>query len=173
MEKGELAELVRTHALRRGDFLLSSGRRSTYYLDLKQAYTRPEVMRGIVEEVLEVLGKVEADVLAGMELGAVPILAAASLKSGIPFAIVRKERKGHGAGRRIEGEIGGGRKVVLIEDVSTTGSTLAEVAHAVREAGGSCETAIAVVDRLEGAGERLQKINIHLIPLLTIKDLGL
>lgn len=164
---------INKFAVRRGNFTLSSGETSTYYIDLKDAYTRPEVMREITEVMTERIRGLEIDRIGGMELGAVPIAVALSLTSGIPFFIVRKEKKGYGAGKRIEGRLEQKDKVILVEDVATTGGSIASASRAINEAGGTCLRALAVVDRLGGAKENLKKINIELESLLTIRDLGL
>ncbi len=169
----KLAESINRFAVRRGDFTLSSGEKSTYYIDLKDAYTRPEVMREIIESMMERIRGLEIDRIGGMELGAVPIAVALSMASGIPFFIVRKEKKGHGAGKRIEGKLEKNDRILLVEDVATTGGSVASASRAVREAGGACVKALAVVDRLGGAKDNLKKINIELESLLTIRDLGL
>lgn len=173
MFKGFLIELVKKFAVRHGEFTLASGRVSPYYINLKDAYTRPEVMREIILAMKEAVQGFSVDRVAGMELGAVPLAVALSMELGIPFVIIRKEKKDHGAGQRIEGEIGEGDFVLIVEDVATTGASIASAAEVIREAGGRCSKAIAVVDRLEGARENLEKINIELSSLLTIKDLGL
>ena len=173
MFKGFLAQQVKKFAVKHGDFTLASGKKSTYYIDLKQAYTRPEVMREIIFSIKENIKGMRFDRVAGMELGAVPIAVAVALTFEIPFVIVRKEKKGYGIAKRLEGEVLKDDNVLLVEDVATTGGSIAIAAEAIREAGGTCTKAIAVIDRLEGARESLQKINIELMPLLTIRDMGL
>lgn len=173
MERNFLIGQIKKFAVKRGDFTLASGKKSSYYLDLKLAYTYPDVMKAIIFEMKERLHGLNVDRIAGMELGAVPLAVALSLETETPFAIIRKEKKGHGAAKRIEGRIDEGDNVLLVEDVATTGGSIASAVEAVREAGGICTTAIAVMDRLEGAGANLQKINISLTSLITIEDLGL
>jgi orotate phosphoribosyltransferase len=173
MKRDLLTEQIKKFAVKRGNFTLASGKKSSYYLDLKLAYTNPDVMKAIVFEMKERMQGLNVDRIAGMELGAVPLAVALSLNTETPFVIIRKERKGYGAAKRIEGRIDNGDNVLLVEDVATTGGSIARAADIVREAGGNCTTAIAVVDRLEGAEDNLQKINIALIPLITIEDLGL
>lgn len=173
MFKTFLVQYIKKHALKTGEFQLASGKKSSYYLDLKQAYTRPAVMKEIVYSLKNELKGQPFDRVAGMELGAVPIAVALSMEMDIPFLIVRKETKGYGAGKRLEGELHKDDRVLLVEDVVTTGGSLASAANVIRESGGVCTKAVAVVDRLEGARENLQKINISLSALLTIQDLGL
>jgi orotate phosphoribosyltransferase len=173
MSKKILIKHIKDQAVKKGDFLLSSGKKSHYYLDLKLAYTQPEVLMEIASGVKEKIGGTGVERIAGLELGAVPIAVAVSIETQIPFVIIRKERKGYGAGNRVEGEVKEGDNVVLVEDVVTTGESLVSAVEAIREAGGVCNMAIAVVDRMEGAEERLKKINIALNPLITIEELEL
>jgi orotate phosphoribosyltransferase len=173
MERDFLIEQIKKFAVKRGNFTLASGKKSTYYLDLKLAYTNPDVMKEIIFEMKKRLQGSNVDRIAGMELGAVPLAVALSLETEIPFVIIRKEKKGYGAAKRIEGIINEGDNVLLVEDVATTGGSIASAVEAVRDAGGKCSMAIAILDRLEGAAENLQKINISMTSLLTIEDLGL
>lgn len=173
MERDYLIEQIKKFAVKRGNFTLASGKKSGYYLDLKLAYTNPDVMKSIISIMKEMMPEGRVNRIAGMELGAVPLAVALSLQTETPFAIIRKEKKGYGAAKRIEGRIDEGDNVLLVEDVATTGGSIASAVEAIRGAGGSCSNAIAVIDRLEGAKENLQKINISLASLLTIEDLGL
>jgi orotate phosphoribosyltransferase len=171
MSKDILIKNIQDLALKKGDFVLASGEKSSYYIDLKNAYTYPHVMGGIVSGMIDQIGGFSFDRIAGLELGAVPIAVALSMKTDVPFVIVRKKKKGYGREKMIEGEVKKGENVLLVEDVVTSGSSLKQAAGIVRQAGGICARALAVVDRLEGAGSNLQKINIELTPLLTIEDL--
>jgi len=172
MPKGRdwLCERIKELGLKEGDFVLTSGKRSGYYLDIKKAYTRPGVLSEIAARMETLLEGEER--IAGMELGAVPIAVALSLKSGLPFAIIRKEGRKHGTGDRVEGGIKQGERVLLVEDVATTGGSILSAVKAIEEAGGKCGRAIVVVDRLEGADETLSKKGIELLPLFTVEELG-
>src|SRR5947209_56761 len=132
-----LADAIRDAALLEGDFVLRSGRRSSYYLDKYRFGTRPDLLRplgaAIAEQVRE--HEPEAVRLAAPELGAVPLAAAASLESGLPFVIVRGERKEYGTGNRIEGPWEPGELVCLVEDVVTAGGAALEAVEALREVG--------------------------------------
>ena len=137
MTDAELAGLLREHALLEGDFVLRSGRRSSYYLDKYRFETRPDLLRssasGSRTRVRE--SAPEATRLAGPELGAVALAASASLAGSFPFLIVRKEAKGYGTERRIEGEFAAGEEVCLVEDVVTSGGAAEQAVEALREAG--------------------------------------
>jgi len=156
-------------ALAFGDFTLASGKRSPYYVDIKKAITRPDVLRAIAKAMAP--HAVNADRIAGVELGAVPIAAAVSMETGRPYVIVRKERKEHGTSKDFEGELIAGERVVFVEDVVTTGGTLAKAIERLRANGVTVSEAIAVVDREEGGREALAAIGVTLSALLTAAEL--
>jgi len=113
----------------------------------------------------------EAARLAGPELGAVALVTAASLASGLPFLIVRKEAKDYGTGNRLEGRFETGERVCLVEDVVTSGGAALSAVEALREAGLECRTAVCVVDREEGGVDELARHGIRLRPLFRAADL--
>jgi orotate phosphoribosyltransferase len=168
-----LAEALRDAALLEGDFVLRSGRRSSYYLDKYRFGTRPDLLRALGEAIGAAvrLREPEAVRLAAPELGAVPLAAAAALESGLPFVIVRKEAKGYGTGNRIEGEFEAGETVCLVEDVVTSGGAALEAVVAVREAGMRVGNAICGVDREEGGADALARAAIRLWPLFRASQL--
>ena len=170
---GELARLIREHAYLEGDFVLRSGRRSRYYLDKYRFETRPEILGPLGQQIGARVRSEDAAALriAGPELGAVALAAAASLSSGLPFLIVRHERKGYGTDRRIEGVFEPGERVCLVEDVVTSGGAAAEAVRALREAGLECETAVCVVDREEGGAAALGALGVRLIALFSAGEL--
>ncbi len=165
----DLAELLQEcGAVQFGDFRLTSGRRSKFYVNLKLAATRPQILERIASEMAQLLPD-KAEVIAGMELGAVPLAVALSLKTGLPYVMIRKGERVHGTGSRIEGELLG--NVIVVEDVATSGGSLVDAAEVIRRAGGTVERAIVVVDREEGAEEALRAIDIELLPLVRIGSL--
>ena len=137
MEDAELTRAIRERAYLEGDFVLRSGRRSTFYLDKYRFSTDPELLREIGARLAETVARVEPDAvrLAAPELGAVPLAAATSLASGLPFVIVRGQAKEYGTANRLEGTFSPGERVCLLEDVVTSGGAAAEAVAAVREAG--------------------------------------
>lgn len=165
--------MIRNRAVKKGEFTLTSGKKSSYYIDIKKAYTDPAVLKEIVRGMKRIIGSEKFDRIAGLELGAVPLATALSLNTGIPFIIIRKEDRRHGTTSRIEGNLRKGEHVIVVEDVATTGGSLLSAVDAVREENCICEKAIVVVDRLEGAGKALKKKGVELIPLTTVKDLGI
>jgi orotate phosphoribosyltransferase len=168
-----LATQLRAHALLEGDFLLRSGRRSSYYLDKYRFETRPELLRPLGERLAAAVAEFEpgAARLAGPALGAVALAASASLASGLPFVIVRGEAKSYGTGNRIEGPFEEGELLCLIEDVVTSGGALAESVEALRQAGLVVRNAVCVVDREEGGADALARIGVRLRPLFTAGEL--
>jgi orotate phosphoribosyltransferase len=172
MTDGELAKLIREHAYLEGDFVLRSGRRSAYYLDKYRFETQPELLRELGGRLAARAGEAApaASRLAGPELGAVVLTAAASLAGGLPFLIVRKEAKDYGTERRLEGEYGEGEEVCLIEDVVTSGGAAIDAVEAVREAGLACRIAVCVVDREEGGADALARSGVRLHALFRARD---
>jgi orotate phosphoribosyltransferase len=170
----ELRDAIREHAYLEGDFLLRSGRRSKYYLDKYRFETRPELLGPIGERIAAVVREHEPEAvrLAGPELGAVALAASASLASGLPFMIVRKEAKDYGTSNRIEGVFKPGECICLVEDVVTSGGALLEAVAAVREAGLVVRSAVCVVDREEGGADELARHAVRLRPLYKAGDFG-
>ncbi|MFW6083337.1 MAG: orotate phosphoribosyltransferase [Thermoplasmatota archaeon] len=155
-------------AVKYGEFTLTSGKKSKYYVDIKKASTNPGILKEIAEQMSE---EVDGTKIAGMELGAVPLAAALSLETDVPFLMIRKKKKGHGTGGRIEGDLKDGEKVVVVEDVTTTGGSSIETVEVLREAGALVDKVLVVVDREEGAKEALKDINVELKPLVTATEL--
>jgi orotate phosphoribosyltransferase len=169
----ELGTRLREHALLEGDFLLRSGRRSSYYLDKYRFETLPELLGPLGERLAAAVREHEpaAVRLAGPALGAVALAASASLASGLPFLIVRDAAKEYGTANRLEGPFEAGELVCLIEDVVTSGGALAEAVEAVREAGLVVRNAVCVVDREEGGADELARLGVRLRSLYTSSEL--
>ncbi len=162
-------EIVRLGAFEKGDFTLTSGRKSNFYIDLRIAITKPDFLEKVAVDMSQRLGFCKR--IAAVELGAVPLAAALSLETGIPYLMVRKTRKEHGAGKTVEGDLEAGEKVFFVEDTVTTGGTLIRGIEAVRELGGVVDTALVIVDREEGAKENLAAIGVNLLSLASIDRL--
>ena len=161
--------LLDAGAVRFGEFRLASGQRSDVYVDVKAVWTRPDRLRRIARALaVESAG---AELLAGMELGAVPLVVATALETGTPYAVVRKPGRDHGTGRRVEGEVGAGARTVVLEDVTTTGGSLADTIQVLRQAGAEVRRAVTVVDREQGARERLGPLGVELVALARLAEL--
>jgi orotate phosphoribosyltransferase len=169
----DLGARLREHALLEGDFLLRSGRRSSYYLDKYRFETQPELLRPIGEHLAASAREHEpaAVRLAGPALGAVALAASASLASGLPFVIVRDSAKEYGTANRLEGPYEAGELVCVLEDVVTSGGALVEAIAALRDAGLVVRNAICVVDREEGGADALARVGVRLRSLYRAAEL--
>lgn len=168
-----LGALLVERALLEGDFVLRSGRRSSWYLDKYRFETEPDILRALGERIAEVAGEHEPDAvrLAAPALGAVALAASAAMASGLPFIIVRGETKQYGTANRIEGPFEEGELVCLVEDVVTSGGALGEAVSALREAGLVVRNAVCVVDREEGGSDALARLGVRLRPLFRASEL--
>jgi orotate phosphoribosyltransferase len=153
-----------------GDFLLASGRRSRYYFDKYRFETRPDLLAPVASLITELVPAGTARI-AGPELGAVALAAAASLASGLPCLFVRGEAKAYGTGNRIEGPFEAGDRVAVIEDVMTSGGSAITAARALVDAGCRVTRIIGVIDREEGAGEAVQAAGFELAAVFTRSEL--
>jgi len=166
-------EIVRTlldaGAVRFGDFTLTSGEKSDVYIDVKKAWTDPHRLDVLARALAARVGS--TDRLAGMELGAVPLVVATALRTGHPYVVLRKAAKEHGTRQPFEGDIAPGIRVLLIEDVTTTGGSTVRSVEIVRAAGGAVDRVLVVVDRESGAAARLASAGVRLEPLVTMSEL--
>lgn len=153
---------------------LASGRTSDIYFDMKMAMFEPETINLIADAVLGELSKHGAVQVGGLEMGAVPIIAAVVVKSyssrPVRGFFVRKTVKSHGTQKKIEGNFDRAAATVLLDDVTTTGGSVLEAVDAVRAADGNVAAVITIVDREEGASEALQRANVPFVALYTKAD---
>jgi orotate phosphoribosyltransferase len=161
--------------IRDQSFKLSSGADSSYFFNMKMTMLDPEGSNLIADAMLDILGTLEFSSVGGMAVGSVPLVSSIATKSllrsrNYPAFFVRKEVKDHGVQTKIDGHITPNSKVVLVEDVTTTGGSIMRAVEAVREIGCAVDTVLTVVDRLEGARENLSAERIRLIPLFTRVD---
>lgn len=171
-----LRDHLLTHAVRRGDFVLKSGRRSTWFIDAKQTVCRPEAMLLVAEGVLAEVPS-DATAIGGLTMGADPVAfvtAAFAASRGRPLKAfsVRKEAKDHGGGGRIAGALDAGDRVVVAEDTVTRGTSLLEAARAVRQAGAEPVLLLAVVDRGGTAATLAAAEGLPFRALVTAPELG-
>ena len=156
-----------------GDFLLRSGARSGYYIDKYLFTTQPALLRRLASELAT---RLPSDVqrLAGPVLGAVPLVTALSLQTGLPSLIVRTDQpKDYGTAKRIEGSLAAGERVVLVEDVVTTGGAALAASDGLRDAGVEVIGVLAVVDREEGGAAAFAARHVPFQALFTKSSLGL
>lgn len=176
--KKKLAALLKDKALKEGKFVLSSGKESSYYLDGRAITLTPEGAYLVASIILKLIKGKGIDAVGGPTLGADPIVGAVAALSHIqkiPLKtfIVRKLAKEHGTQRQIEGPaLKAGERVVLVDDVATTGKALLEAKEALDKIGILAKEALVVVDRGEGAGENLAKAGLKLESIFTVKELG-
>lgn len=171
MDRQALVSALReADAVRFGEFELSHGGTADYYVDKYRFETDPACLKQVAAAFADRLGPTDAT-LAGVALGAVPLVTATSLETGRPYVIARKERKEYGTGNRIEGELAPGDEVVVLEDVATTGKSALAAVEALREAGAVVGRVLVVVDRQEGAAERLAEHDVTLEGLVTAADI--
>ncbi len=163
-------------ALKFGDFELSSGKRSPYYVDMRAVPSSPVAFRRMVGALL---GEIEAlgglgsfDSLASIPTGGLVFASAMAIESAKPLAYVRKSAKGHGTSRAVEGIVSPGDRVLVVDDVATTGGSVLHAVAALREIGAGVSGAIVLVDRLEGAGDALRNEGVELRSVATILELA-
>jgi orotate phosphoribosyltransferase len=170
-----LRQIIQKESLRSGrEFRLASGKTSNLFFDLKKTVLDPEGSNLVADAVLDLLKDDRPDFIGGLEMGAVPVVQAICTKSFPEHPIrgffVRKELKGHGTDQSIEGHIRDGARVVILEDVTTTGGSALKAVAAVEGRGCRVDKVITIVDRLEGARENLAQRGITLVALFTRDD---
>ena len=179
-DRDALLELIRTESLRRGDFTLASGKKASYYLDCRNVTLHPQGANLIAAGMLDTIqaaGKLP-DAVGGMAIGADPITASivtVAGQQGLPLKgfMVRKEAKGHGTGKQVEGPVAAGQRVVIVEDVITSGGSALKAVEAAREFGLDVQCVVAIIDRLAGGEAAFRAKGLELITLSTIRDFGI
>lgn len=173
-----LLELFRERALKFGDFTLASGKKAKYYLDGKQITLHSEGLRLVSEGLLELLDGIDFQAFGGMSIGADPIVGGVLTVAGerrrdLAGFLVRKEAKGHGTGKFVEGPVTPGMKVVIVDDVVTTGGSALQSVDRIQEFGCEVVQVVAIIDRMEGGAANFAARGLPLKSLLTIADFGL
>lgn len=178
-DRAQIARAIADASLLHGNFTLRSGRTSKYYLDKYLFSTRPEVLGPLailfahrIEALQTTLG-LRIDRLAGAELGGIPLVTAASLRTGLPCIFIRNKKKDYGTAKQLEGAIKHGDNVILLEDVATTGGQALEAAQVLKECGATVQAIIATIDRLEGARKNVENAGLRFDALFTKRDLGI
>src|ERR1700674_2772843 len=171
-EHKELARDLVTASYLKGDFVLRSGKRSNRYFDKFLFETDPALLRKLGTHLAALVPK-ETQILAAPELGAVLLGGAVSMETGFALVLVRKEPKGYGTSKQIEGRLSHGEKVTVIEDVVTTGGDSLRSAQVLRDAGADVIHLVVVLDRGEGGEENIHAAGIPYSPLFRVQDLEL
>ncbi|MDQ7014319.1 MAG: orotate phosphoribosyltransferase [Planctomycetota bacterium] len=178
-DRSGLAAKIAEASLLRGEFTLRSGRTSNYYLDKYLFSTRPELLRELgamfaerIDRIAAADGKPIAR-LAGAELGGIPLVTVASLETGLPSIFVRNAKKGYGTSKQLEGVLNAGDRVVIVEDIATSGGQVLEAFGVLRDAGADVRAIICTIDRQEGARENIEQAGVRFESLFTKSDLGI
>jgi orotate phosphoribosyltransferase len=174
--RSRLLELFKARAFSFGRFTLASGKESSYYVNSKKALFNGEAIALLAEVLYDLTKDLNVQAVGGPEVGAIPIAAAVAMRyhqAGRPMEgfFVRKQPKGHGSRERVEGVLRPGDRVLVVEDVVTTGESVLQAVKEVERAGGHIVAVACIVDRLEGARERLAPRYPYL-PVFTIRDFG-
>jgi orotate phosphoribosyltransferase len=169
MATSDLVQLLRdADAVKFGEFELSHGGTSEYYVDKYRFETDPDCLRAIATAFAD---RLDDERLAGVALGGVPLAAATAVEADVPYVIARKQAKEYGTANRIEGSLDEGEEVVVVEDIATTGQSAVDAVQALRDAGATVNRALLVVDREEGGRELLAEHGVQMEALATASDL--
>jgi len=171
MNRIEIARRIADVALLKGQFTLRSGRTSHYYLDKYLFSTQPDILAALGKLFAEHIDDT-VDVLAGAELGGIPLVSAASLASGKPCLFIRNQKKDYGTAKQLEGKLEAGQGVLIVEDVCTTGGQVLEAAKVIEAAGGKVVKIVGTIDREEGARQQIEEAGYAFEALFTKTDLG-
>jgi len=172
MTREQLADRIRAAAVLEGDFTLRSGRKSKFYIDKYLFEADPEILAELGRRFAEKVTPATTRI-AGAELGGVALAAAASIASKKPFVIIRNAKKDYGTGKMYEGKIEPTDRILLVEDIATTGGQVLEAARVITGLGATVERIVAVVDRREGAAENIREAGFVFESLLDSRDLRL
>jgi orotate phosphoribosyltransferase len=175
-QKDRLRDLFRERALQFGDFTLASGKKSTYYVNSKKVLFHAEAIALLGDLLYDATKDLDFQAIGGLEVGAIPMAAAALTafhRNGrhLEGFFVRKKVKEHGSQERLEGQVKAGDRVVVIDDVLTTGGSVIQAIEAVEALGATVVRVVCICDRLQGAREALAKYDFR--PLFTIRDFGI
>ena len=171
-----LLEIIKANSLLTGSqFTLASGQRSNFFFDMKKTMFLPEGASLAADLIFELMAAdTDVEAVGGLEIGAIPIAVAVAARSWptrpINAFFVRKAAKDHGAINLIDGQFRPGSKVILFEDVTTTGGSVMKAVRAVRDQGCAVRKIITIVDRDEGATANLAKEGLQLVPVFTMED---
>ena len=171
MERAELGRRIYATAHLTGEFTLRSGVTTDHYFD-KYRFEADPVLLDAVAEAMVPLVPTGTEVLAGLEMGGIPVVTALGRHTGLPCAFVRKEAKAYGTCRLAEGAEVAGRRVLVVEDVVTSGGQIVLSTRELRALGADVREALCVIDREQGGAEALKEIDLGLISLLRAADLG-
>jgi orotate phosphoribosyltransferase len=166
--------LIKNNAIKFGDYTLASGKKSPYYIDLRQTISSPITMdwigNALTRIILNEIGKEKIDRILGVPTAGVPFATVVSQKLGLPLIYYRQARKEHGVRKKVEGILERNDRVLVIDDLITTGESVIEAAEVVRDQGGVVNELVVLLDREQGGKERLRKTRIEPHVLFKISD---
>jgi orotate phosphoribosyltransferase len=172
VETAQLAQRIKEVAYLEGDFVLRSGKRSKYYLDKYLFETQPTLLRELAQRFARFVSD-EVDRIAGAELGGIALATATALATDKPFIIVRNSKKaGYGTGKLLEGRLEPGERVLLVEDICTSGGQAVEACRALVESGATVTGIVVTIDREEGGRDTVESAGYRFDSLFTTSDLG-
>lgn len=179
IDRAQLAQQIAEASLLRGSFTLRSGKHSSYYLDKYLFSTQPRVLAQLgvlfgqtIERIAQEEGS-PIDRLAGAELGGIPLVTAASLETKLPSIFVRNAKKSYGTAKQLEGRLEAGDRVIIVEDIATTGGQVLEALAVLRDAGADVRAIVCTIDRQEGARANIEATGVRFEALFTKADLGI
>jgi orotate phosphoribosyltransferase len=175
--RARLLELFKSRAVSFGRFMLASGKESSYYINSKKALFNSEAVWLLGDVLWDLTHDLDIQALGGLEVGAIPMAVAAALRyheqgRSLEGFFVRKEAKGHGSQERVEGVVPAGARVAVVDDVFTQGTSVLQAIAEVEKRGAQVAAVLCIVDRLEGARERLAPRYTYR-PIFTIRDFGI
>ena len=170
MKRDDLAVQIYKLSLISGEFMLRSGVKSNEYFDKYRFESVPEVLRSLTKQMVHLLPD-KFDYIAGLELGGIPIATAISMHTGKPMVLVRKHAKDYGTCQMVEGAEIKGKRLVVVEDVVTSGGQIVSSVKDLRNLGAIIDTAICVIDREVSGVQSLERINVRLNSLFTMSEL--
>jgi orotate phosphoribosyltransferase len=166
--------LIKNNAVKFGDYILTSGKRSPYYIDLRQTISSPITMDWIANSLTRIvvneIGITRIDKILGVPTAGVPFATVVSQKLGIPLIYYRQARKEHGVRKKVEGILDRNDRVLIVDDLITTGDSVIEAAEVVRDQGGVVNEMVVLLDREQGGEENLRKSRIEPHLLFKISD---
>ena len=166
--------LIRNNALKIGDYILHSGKKSPYYVDLRQSISNPISMdwigNALARIVINEIGKTKVDKIIGVPTAGVPFATIVSQKLALPMLYYRKERKDHGVRKKIEGTMERNDRIVMIDDLITTGQSVIDAAEAARSQGGVVSELVVLLDREQGGQDYIRSCNIEPHVLFSISE---